>query len=217
MTLPTEITLFSLSFALCLCLFSAQFTNAEDFLKLCIAGDKTAWDGFVQRYKNVIYSAINRTLNKYAVFDANDTSDEIFQNIFVKLHGNNYAVLRQFNYQAQFSTWLTTVTIRSTIDHLRRPDLKRDSESLPISEMDSVDNDTSPDPLIVLIDKLKKQQLEDAIKTLSSKEQLVIKYSLKGYNVANISNLMNDNENNISAIKHRAKTKLQKVFSASSE
>lgn len=39
--------------------------SEKELLNTCIQGNKEAWDAFVERYTNLIYHAINKTLKTY--------------------------------------------------------------------------------------------------------------------------------------------------------
>jgi RNA polymerase sigma-70 factor (ECF subfamily) len=77
-------------------------TSLGDDLSRLVAGEKAAWDGFVQRYARVIYAAVQRRLVPAG-------------------RAHEAKLLRNYDpARAKLSTWLTVITNSTTIDHLRR-------------------------------------------------------------------------------------------------
>ncbi|MBK17745.1 MAG: RNA polymerase subunit sigma-24 [Rhodospirillaceae bacterium] len=93
--------------------------NAEEpELDLLLAGNKAAWDRFVETTGPVVLGAIRRALSKYE-----NTSDEadVFQDVFLRLCKEDFRLLRQYDSQrAGLKTWLKVVAHSAAIDALRR-------------------------------------------------------------------------------------------------
>ena len=90
---------------------------AEDLSRL-VAGEKAEWDRFVQRYARVIYAAVQRRL---VPAGRGHEADDVVQDVFVKLCGREFHLLRNYDPgRAKLSTWLTVIATSTSIDHLRR-------------------------------------------------------------------------------------------------
>src|SRR5690349_12124844 len=85
----------------------------------CIAGDKPAWDAFVQRWSGVIYAAVRRALQTRSV-NQGDIDDRV-QDVFVRLIQNDYRLLKTYDAKrASLSTWLTLVARSVVHENLQR-------------------------------------------------------------------------------------------------
>jgi RNA polymerase sigma-70 factor (ECF subfamily) len=86
-----------------------------------MAGDKKAWDAFVGRFAPVIYAAVSRTLGSRSSPAGQHDIEDIVQDVFVRLLGNDYRLLRTYDpNRASLVTWLTIVARSTALDHLRK-------------------------------------------------------------------------------------------------
>ncbi len=87
-----------------------DFSLIKDFLE----GNEQSFVKLVNRHKDKVRNLIYLTLgNNYQV-------EDIAQDVFITV----YRKLSQFNFNAQFSTWLYRITINKCKDHLRRAKLR---------------------------------------------------------------------------------------------
>ena len=102
----------------------------SDDLKRLVAGDRVAWEGFVQRYARVIFAAVQRRL--VPAGRAHEV-DDVTQDVFVKICSRDFKLLRSFDpARAKLSTFLTVIATSSAIDHLRRQNmLTTDIDAVP--------------------------------------------------------------------------------------
>ncbi len=100
--------------------------DGEADLSALLAGDKQAWDRFVERHAGVIFAAVRRRL---IAAGRNADAEDVVQDVFLRLCRNDFALLRRYDAgRAKMTTWLTVVANSAAIDHLRR--LKRRTEDL---------------------------------------------------------------------------------------
>ena len=93
----------------------------DELLKQCLDGRSGAWDAFVARYAPVILTAVRHTLRTYSPSIARQASEDIVQDVFVKLIDRDFRLLRTHDpSRSSLATWLTIVTRSTTIDSLRR-------------------------------------------------------------------------------------------------
>ena len=95
----------------------------RELLTRCISrGDENAWEQFVRAYSRLIWSAIHRTFKASSFIYSPEDVEDLYSSLVVSLLEDDFRKLRQ--YQARnscsLSTWLTVVTVRKTIDHMRR-------------------------------------------------------------------------------------------------
>jgi len=94
-----------------------------EFVRRCIAADPDAWNAFIERYSRLIYSAIHATL-RLKGYDSRflDSVGDIFQDVFAFLQHDTYKKLKTYQGKngCSFASWLRLVTVRRTIDYLRK-------------------------------------------------------------------------------------------------
>ena len=97
----------------------------DKVLAKCIEGQKWAWDAFLQRYAPVIMAAVGRVLSSRGLVGDLQRAEDISQDVFVRLIKNNFRLLRSYDPdRASIPTWLTIIARSSTIDSLRRKQLR---------------------------------------------------------------------------------------------
>ena len=114
----------------------------EPLLSQCLDGLSGAWDTFVDRYAPVILSAVRHTIRTYSPAMARQMSEDIAQNVFLKLINRDFRLLRTYDpSRASLATWLTIITRSTTIDYLRRKRLS----TIPLDQAPPVEV-SSADP-----------------------------------------------------------------------
>ena len=79
-------------------------------VKECQAGDKTAYDKLVHRYKRPIYQLA------FQISGSHYYANEISQETFIQL----YHSIKRFKGKSKFSTWLRRITINLSINYLKK-------------------------------------------------------------------------------------------------
>lgn len=116
----------------------------EKLMKLYQEGDYLAFETLYHRHKGRIYSFLLKRLeNKQSV-------DEVFQNIFVKLHKN----VMKYDSKFKFTTWLFTITRSVHIDYLR----KRKAEFVEFDEEKFRQNEVSNTADTIGVEELKNMR-----------------------------------------------------------
>jgi RNA polymerase sigma-70 factor (ECF subfamily) len=105
-----------------------------ELLQGCIAGDKKRWTTFVERYNKLIYHTIYKTLRVNATATNPDDINDLFQEIFTSFCANNCKKLRMFDPHrgVSLASWLRMITVRTTIDHLRKRRPLTSLDELPV-------------------------------------------------------------------------------------
>lgn len=70
--------------------------SEKELLTACIQGDKKAWDIFVEKYTDLVYHTIHKTLNIYHPDFLYQELEDIHNSIFLSLIDNDYKKLRQY-------------------------------------------------------------------------------------------------------------------------
>ena len=150
---------------------NADLTESE-LLKGCITGDKRKWDIFVKRYNRLIYHTIHKTfLVSGASANPEDVND-LFQDAFTSFCADDFKKLRRFDPEKGCSlpSWLRMITVRMTIDHLRKRKPLVSIDDLPASTSQTGDQE-------VIIDKESMNYLRKLLKELPPKDKLLVELS----------------------------------------
>jgi RNA polymerase sigma-70 factor (ECF subfamily) len=92
--------------------------TAPEELERLLSGQREAWNDFLRRHAPVIYAAVRRRLT---LAGRADDCDDVVQEVFVRLCGRDFTLLRRFDPEkARLSTYLTVIANSTAIDHLRR-------------------------------------------------------------------------------------------------
>lgn len=87
---------------------SADATDA--LIEACLRGDQAAWDTIVRRYRRKVFNVA------YTFVGRHDEAEDLTQDIFLKV----FKALGTFDRQANFTTWIISVSRNLCIDHYRR-------------------------------------------------------------------------------------------------
>jgi RNA polymerase sigma-70 factor (ECF subfamily) len=162
-------------------------TTLSDDLNRLVAGEKAAWDGFVQRYARVIYAAVQRRL--VPAGRAHEACSRDFK------------LLRNYDPgRAKLSTWLTVIANSTTIDHLRR-------QAAPATDIDAL-----PQSLLAVEPKL-PERIKIPPELLSPRQALVIELLYRReLEVAEAAEVMGVNPQTVRSMHHKALVKLRAHF-----
>lgn len=111
----------------------------DDFslIKRFINGEESIFGELVKRHKDKVRNIIYITLNN------GDLVDDIAQEVFITIYRN----LKNFRFEAQFTTWIYRITINKCKDYLRKKNIRRiflplkDEEAEPVFESINEDID----------------------------------------------------------------------------
>lgn len=192
------------------------FTEKE-LLASCIQGSKEAWDVFVEKYTDLVYHTIHKTLRMYYPEFLYQDLEDIHNSIFLSFIEHDYKKLRQYKgiNGCTVSSWLMVIAMNATLNFIKKA-TKSDISLEDSPEEDKSVIDVIPDPQPAVIDKIVKSEeaklLDELMDGLNSSDRLFLKYyyedDLPPEEIARIMNLT------VSAIyskKSRIIDKLQKI------
>ena len=177
----------------------------------CVKGDKTTWDAFVLQYSALIYQTIRKT---FALYHArlNDTVvEDLFQEFFVAVLRDDFKKLRDFRGErgCTLASWLRLVTVRLTIDFLRR-------DKSPPSDL-VMEFDSPTEPPDSLLAKEEERRLSCAIEQLSPRERLFVELCFRqGASAEDIAGILKISVNAVYTQKSRLLAKLRECLKSSS-
>jgi RNA polymerase sigma-70 factor (ECF subfamily) len=172
-------------------------------LEACIAGDKHAWDVFVDRWAGVVYSAVRRTMRgRGAGTDRADVEDAV-QDVFVRLLKDDYRLLKKFDPQrASLSTWLTLIARSATIDRHRKQRLP----TVPLEQQDPAEPRVAATPALSV-----------PTHVLTARQRLVLRLLFdESRTVAEAARFLDVDEQTVRSTKHKALSRLRAEMDSSS-
>ena len=151
---------------------TTDLTEVE-LLKECILGNKEKWNIFVDKYSKLIYHTIYKTLRVNDKSTRPDDVNDLFQEVFASLCADNSKKLRMFDPEkgcSSLASWLRMITVRMTIDHLRKNRPTASIDDLPTEPAQAGDQEG-------IIDKESLNHLREMIEELDTKDKLLVELS----------------------------------------
>ncbi|MFN3198737.1 MAG: RNA polymerase sigma factor [Bradymonadia bacterium] len=149
----------------------------------CIDGDGDAWHLLVGRFTRYVYHLIRATAHRYNAALSEAAVADLHNDLFLALLEDDRRRLRAYEGKNGCSvrSWIRIITIRRTLDHLRR---QKPTLSLDALTDDSEDRatmpepvDPGPDPLEHLIEQgaqRRREALGDIASALSDADRLLL-------------------------------------------
>lgn len=179
----------------------------EELVSRVNAGDISAFDVLITRYKERLYGVIYNMTSNHE--DTNDMLMEVFDKAFRSL--------ASFKGQSSFYTWIYRIAINRTINLLQKR--KRHARDLSLNDIDMEDAvqkeffDSSPvaDPEKQAYLRELQKKLNEALQNLSHEHRAaVVLFDIEGLSHAEISRIMNCSEGTVRSRLHYAHKQLQK-------
>ena len=141
----------------------------DKLLKGCISGDKKEWTIFIQRYSRLIYHTIYKTFRVHNKPTNPDDVNDLFQDVFTSLCADHFKKLRMFDPTkgCKLPSWLRMITVRMTIDHLRKIRPLTSIDDLPTEPFQTGHQE-------VTIDEESLKHLRELLEELPAKDKLLI-------------------------------------------
>ncbi len=154
---------------------ASQFSDVE-LLRACADdGSEKAWGIFVRRYSPAVWGAIRKTLRLYHVEYASEEIEDVYSTVFLSLLENNFKKLRLFGHKnsCSLNTWITIVSVRVTIDYIRKEKKHRIINSEEGDALLESIHDPAFDPEENLERKYMDKVLLKAVDKLSPKDKTI--------------------------------------------
>lgn len=184
-------------------------------IERCIAKDSSAWNEFVNRFREIATRAVKMRLQRLGyAFQLEDVKD-IVQNVFLDIWERNK--LNQLRDRERIEGWVAVVSQNAAIDYIRRNSSKgrilisafESQEGEVLNPLDSI-ADPSLDPAEATAVQQLSGDLADLMKSLSPKERLAVTlnvlYEKTHHQVAQILRIP---VNTASSLIRRTKNKLK--------
>ena len=179
----------------------------SELLNGCISGDKESWTLFVKQYNKLIYHTIYKTLRVNGQPTNPDDINDLFQEVFTSFCENNCKKLRAFDPQkgVKLSSWLRMITVRMTIDHLRKMKPVTSLDALPVEPSQTGGQEG-------LLDEESMGLLREVIEQLSTKDKLLIElFYMKELPPEEIAQILKISVGALYTRKNRVLEKMRKI------
>ena len=194
----------------------ANSLSEKDMLNACLTGDKNAWDAFVEKYTNLIYYTLHKTLKTYYSDFLYQDVEDIHNSIFLSLMENDYKKLKQYKgiNNCSVSSWLMVVTANFTLNFIKKHKSNIPIENNSNDNKNIIDNHSipqaQPDDELVSIEHDKI--LRELTKELNPNDRLFLKlYYEKELPPEEIAEILNLSVSAIYSKKNRITGKLKKI------
>lgn len=87
----------------------------RNLLKRCIGREPGAWKDFVDRFMGLFVHVIHHVAHSRSIRISQDDVDDLCAEIFVKLVGDDFKVLRRFQGNSSLATYLTVIARRIVV------------------------------------------------------------------------------------------------------
>ena len=179
----------------------------SELLEGCVSGDKESWTLFVKHYNKLIYHSIYKTLRVNGQPTNPDDINDLFQEVFTAFCENNCKKLRAFdpNRGVKLSSWLRMITVRMTIDHLRKSKPAASLDALPVEPSQAGGQEG-------LLDEESMELLRKVIEQLSTKDKLLIElFYMKELPPEEIAQILKISTGALYTRKNRILEKMRKI------
>ncbi len=191
--------------------------SEKELLTACIQGDKKAWNVFVEKYTDLVYHTIHKTLNIYHPDFLYRELEDIHNSIFLSLIDNDYKKLRQYKgiNGCTVSSWIRIIATNAVLNFIKK------GSKTHISFEDTPDENkaltyTISDPQPSVIEQIAESEqvalLGELMEGLKSNDRLFLKYYYEEeLPPEEIAEIMNITVSAIYSKKSRIIDKLKKI------
>ncbi len=179
-----------------------------DLVQKSLKGDAKAFEALVRHYQVLVLTVVHRTLQDQ------EAARDITQETFVKA----FRALKTFDGKRSFKTWLLAIASNTCIDYLRSRSskgalsLEKILEEEPYLEQSfATAQKTSPEEEAEMNLFITKLSWALSLIPLRYRQAFILRYQFD-LTYEEISQVMNENENTVRTLLHRAKERLRKLI-----
>ncbi len=180
-----------------------------ELVRRLVAGDQGAWEEFVGRYQNLVWTCVRRTAERYRLNPSTADLEDTVADVFAALLERDCAALRRFQGRCSLATWLIVIARRRCLRRVR----KRRPRPIPLAGGDVNAVTEAGDPLGDLIRAEDQQSVRSAFDRLSATDRHVLEmhhHQKLGY--AEISRELGISMNSVGPRISRAQRRLRKLL-----
>ncbi len=192
--------------------------NERELVAQCLRHDRKAWQKFVDRFSNYIFSVIMKGLRTGRFPHSREDAEDIFAEVFLSLVEKDFHLLRNFQWRCSLKTWLWVVCRKKLFRHFRKKGIK----TLPVSVLEGDPEESprpaallssEPDPLEVAGAAETRQILENILSEMGERDRLCLSlYFFDGLSYKEIAKILDMAVNHVGIQIFRAKKRMAKVL-----
>ena len=181
-----------------------------ELVRRLVGGDQGAWEEFVGRYQNLVWTCVRRTAERCRLNLSTVDLEDTVADVFAALLERECAALRRFQGRCSLATWLIVIARRRCLRRVR----KRRPRPMPLPAGDASGMTTeSCDPLAGLIRAEDQQFVRSAFDRLSAADRQVLElHHHQNLGYAEISRELGISMNSVGPRIHRAQQRLRKLL-----
>jgi RNA polymerase sigma-70 factor (ECF subfamily) len=182
----------------------------QELVRRLVGGDQRAWEEFVGRYQNLVWTCVRRTAERYRLNPSTADLEDTVAEVFAALLERDCSALQRFQGRCSLATWLIVITRRRCLRRVRKR--RPRPIALPDGDVSAVTTEAG-DPLADLIRAEDQQFVRSAFDRLSAADRHVLElhhHQKLGY--AEISRALGISMNSVGPRIHRAQQRLRKLL-----
>ena len=177
--------------------FSSETMNDRELISGIKAGNQADFKALVDSYQNRVINICNGFLKN------KEDAEDIAQEVFIEV----YQSIGAFREEAKLSTWIYRISVRKSLDFIRKK--KRKKRVLPAQNSFHDQGEKGPEKN--LIDLEHAQILKQAVDSLPENQRIAITLNkYEGFSGREIADIMGVKLTAVEALLFRAKRSLQK-------
>jgi RNA polymerase sigma-70 factor, ECF subfamily len=181
----------------------------DDLLERCVQRSLGAWEEFLARYRDGLRRTARITLFRVTGSATDDDVEAIVGAVLMALVKDNFAPLRAFAGRSSLEGYLSAITSRVALNHLRT---ERRKGWLRFRPLDAAAEAPAPEPTEPE-DPQALGRLRVALEQLPPRDQLILKlFHLDGAGYKDIASLMGISVNAVSPALIRARQKIRALL-----
>jgi len=182
-----------------------------DLVRRLVDGDPAAWEEFVLRYQNLVWTSVRGAAQRYRLPLSTADLEDTVADVFAALLERDCAPLRRFQGRCSLATWLIVIARRRWLRRFR----KSVPRTAPLFDDSVAASETAggADPLENLIRREHQQQVRNALDHLSSADRHVLElYYQRKLSYADIGCELGISANSVGPRIHRAQKRLRRLL-----
>ena len=183
-----------------------------ELIRECVQGDAGAWQLLMKRYGGLVAAAVRNTLRRVRRVPDSNEVEEVIQSIWVALCDDDYRPLRGFEAKCAFTTWLTVLSTRRTLDHLRTERRKGSLKNLSLDQeaADLLEDLRTSGETIAEDDR---NLVFESLERVPPEDRLILKlYYLDGLSYRGVGRVLGVTANTVASHLERARTNVREAL-----
>lgn len=182
------------------------FSDASDDKQIvegCLAGDRRAWNAFVDRFSKLIYWSIHETLKDSSFSTRKDLPEEVFQEVFGRLFEKD--TLSKLRDVQSIRRYLNVIACHATLDRIKLL-TRHERKILPVDVIDWTKAQTIHEPQANETAAL----IEEILGELNPKEKACIElFYISEHTHRQIAQILGMPQDTVSTLIRRSRDKIK--------